>query len=163
MRIILGPLAGIKAMITAARVGAFGGRVFRWWKRGDFDRAHERAMTFLEFAKKPGPKWLRASLPTAASLAGQTAERTGRTEMAVTVSSLGLECIAELRKYVADAGARGADAKAEKDSLLDALSDPQTSVDLGRFEVEFQDRIDRLRNHAMDRPPVKGPLPLDSF
>jgi hypothetical protein len=163
VRIILGPLAGIKAMITAARIGAFGGRVFRCWKRGDFERAHERAMTFLEFTKKSNPKGLRASLPTAASLAGQTAERTGRTEMALTVSTLGLDCIAELRKYVADAKARGADAKADKDSPLAALNDPETAVDLGRFEVEFKDRIDRLRNHAMDRPPVEGPLPLDSF
>jgi hypothetical protein len=163
MRIILGLLAGIKAMITAGRVGAFGGRVFRSWKRGDFERAHERAMAFLEFTKKPSPKWLVASLPTAASLAGQTAERTGRTEIAVMVSTLGLECIADLRQYVAEAKAREIGAKAEKDSLLDALSDPENAADFGRFEVEFKDRVDRLRNHATDRAPAEGPLPLDSF
>ena len=79
------------------------------------------------------------------------------------VSMLGLECIAELRQYVAEAKARGAGAKAGKDSLLDALSDPENAADLGRFEVEFNDRIDRLRNRATDRAPVEGPHRLDSF
>ena len=54
-------------------------------------------------------------------------------------------------------------AKAEKDSLLDALGDPENAADFGRFEVEFKDRVDRLRNHATDRAPAEGPLPLDSF
>src|SRR3954452_10797176 len=89
-----GPLAWTRDLVLAGRFGRKGGRVLKAWRQRDFEGAYQEATALLQFAKDPRNEILRPALPMLASFVGQTAEKAGRSEAAVSASMAGLEYIA---------------------------------------------------------------------
>jgi hypothetical protein len=151
MRGMRGPLAWIRHLVLAGRFGGRMGRLFKAWRRRDFESAYQKATALLEFAKDPRNEMLRPALPMLASFVGQTAEKTGRPEAAMSAGNAGLDYVAGIRQQEASAKSAAA-----------SVSNPPSELELHRYELEFQDRLARMTGDATDSEPVVGPFPLDS-